>query len=159
MVCALYFWRSASGLLKGKLGQSNLPSTHLLYFVVVFFLLLLFLFCFFVVVFCFVLFFVVFFFVFCCFLGFFFFDNLSKCQWSFAKLYVCIEIVEIWFGIANGQVLSILTRSSARDMIVAGYYRFAFLLATFVLIYILQTRPHSPYNVAKCHNFIALDIR
>ena len=90
------------GLLKGKLGQSNLPSTHLLFFVVVFFF-------FFVVV-------VV---------------NLSKCQWSFAKLYVCIDIVEILFGIANGQVLSILTRSSVRDMIVAGYYRFAFLLATF----------------------------
>ena len=29
-------------------------------------------------------------------------DNLSKYQWIFAKLGMCIDIVEIWFGIANG---------------------------------------------------------
>ena len=34
-------------------------------------------------------------------------DNLSKCQWIFTKLGVCIDIVEIWFGIFNGQILSI----------------------------------------------------
>ena len=34
-------------------------------------------------------------------------DNLSKYQWIFAKLGVCIDIVEIWFGIANGQFSSI----------------------------------------------------
>ena len=28
-------------------------------------------------------------------------DNLSKHQWIFTKL-VCIDILEIWFGIANG---------------------------------------------------------
>ena len=33
-------------------------------------------------------------------------DNLSKCQWIFTKLGVCIDIVEIWFGIANGQISS-----------------------------------------------------
>ena len=32
-------------------------------------------------------------------------DNLSK-QWIFTKLGLCIDIVEIWFGIANGQILS-----------------------------------------------------
>ena len=31
-------------------------------------------------------------------------DNLSKCQWIFTKLSVCIDIVEIWFGIANGEI-------------------------------------------------------
>ena len=32
-------------------------------------------------------------------------DNLSKCQWIFTKLCMCIDIVEIWFGIAiNGQI-------------------------------------------------------
>ena len=31
-------------------------------------------------------------------------DNLSKCQWIFTKLGLCINIVEIWFGIANGQI-------------------------------------------------------
>ena len=34
-------------------------------------------------------------------------DNLSKCQWIFTKLGMCIDIVEIWFGIANGQISSV----------------------------------------------------
>ena len=34
------------------------------------------------------------------------YDNMSKHQWIFTKLGMCIDIVEIWFGIANGQVLS-----------------------------------------------------
>ena len=34
-------------------------------------------------------------------------DNLSKYQWSFTKLGLCIDIVEIWFWIANGQISSI----------------------------------------------------
>ena len=29
-------------------------------------------------------------------------DNLNKHQWIFTKLDMCIDIVEIWFGIANG---------------------------------------------------------
>ena len=31
-------------------------------------------------------------------------DNLSKRQWIFTKLCMCIDIVEIWIGIANGQI-------------------------------------------------------
>ena len=34
-------------------------------------------------------------------------DNLSKHQWIFTKHGICIDIVEIWFGIANGQISSI----------------------------------------------------
>ena len=34
------------------------------------------------------------------------YDNLSKYQWIFTKLGLCIDIVKIWFGIANGQVSS-----------------------------------------------------
>ena len=34
-------------------------------------------------------------------------DNLSKHQWIFFKLGVCIDIVEIWFGVAIGQISSI----------------------------------------------------
>ena len=30
-------------------------------------------------------------------------DNLSKDQWIFTKLGMCIDIVEVWFGIANGK--------------------------------------------------------
>ena len=33
-------------------------------------------------------------------------DNLSKHQWIFIKLGMCIDIVDIWFGIANGQISS-----------------------------------------------------
>ena len=33
-------------------------------------------------------------------------DNLSKHQWIFTKLGMCIDIVKIWFGIAYGQILS-----------------------------------------------------
>ena len=42
-------------------------------------------------------------------------DNLSKRQWIFTKLGICIDIVEIWIGIANGQFRQILTELSARD--------------------------------------------
>ena len=33
-------------------------------------------------------------------------DNLSKRQWIFIKFGICIDFVEIWFGIANWQILS-----------------------------------------------------
>ena len=33
-------------------------------------------------------------------------DNLSKHKWIFTKLGMHIDIVEIWFGIANGQISS-----------------------------------------------------
>ena len=33
-------------------------------------------------------------------------DNLSKHQWIFTKLGVCIDTVEIWYGIANEQISS-----------------------------------------------------
>ena len=34
-------------------------------------------------------------------------NNLSKYQWIFTKLGICIDIVEIWFWITNGQSSSI----------------------------------------------------
>ena len=33
-------------------------------------------------------------------------DNLSKHQWIFTKLSMYVDIAEIWFGIANGQISS-----------------------------------------------------
>ena len=38
----------------------------------------------------------------------------SKYQWIFTKLCLCIDIVEIWFGIANGQISSIFDRVLCR---------------------------------------------
>ena len=37
------------------------------------------------------------------------YDNLCKRQWIFAKFGMCIDIVEIQFGIANGQILTELS--------------------------------------------------
>ena len=37
-------------------------------------------------------------------------DNLSICQGILIKLGTCIEIRESWFGIANGQILSMFDR-------------------------------------------------
>ena len=37
-------------------------------------------------------------------------NNLSKYQWIFTKLGMCIDTVEIWFGVANGQISSITDR-------------------------------------------------
>ena len=42
-------------------------------------------------------------------------DNLSKHQWMFTKFGMCIDIVEIWFGIANGQISSNFDRVSDRE--------------------------------------------
>ena len=36
-------------------------------------------------------------------------DNLSNCQWFFSKLGMCIDIVEIWVAVANGQFHQFLT--------------------------------------------------
>ena len=43
-------------------------------------------------------------------------DNLSKHQWIFTKLGMCIDIVEIWFGIANRQISSNFDRVICQDM-------------------------------------------
>ena len=48
-------------------------------------------------------------------------DNLSKYQWIFTKLGMCIDIVEIWFGIANGQISSIFDELSARDTSILSF--------------------------------------
>ena len=37
-------------------------------------------------------------------------DNISKCQWISTKLGVCIDIVEVCFGIADRQISSIFDR-------------------------------------------------
>ena len=42
-------------------------------------------------------------------------DKLSKHQWIFNKFGMCIDILEIWFGIAYGQISLILAELSAQD--------------------------------------------
>ena len=38
-------------------------------------------------------------------------ENLSKYQWIFTKLGIGIDIVEICFGVANGQIMSYLPKT------------------------------------------------
>ena len=42
-------------------------------------------------------------------------DNLSKYQWTFTKLGICIDIVQVWFWIANGQISPIFKEICNRD--------------------------------------------
>ena len=41
---------------------------------------------------------------------------MSKYQWISTKIGMCIDIVEIWFGIANEQTLSILMLASVAQL-------------------------------------------
>ena len=55
-------------------------------------------------------------------------NKLCKCQGNLTKLGTCIDIKEIWFGNANGQIASMFDRVICRDTIMAGYYSLTFLL-------------------------------
>ena len=55
-------------------------------------------------------------------------DKLSKCQLAFTKLSLCIDIVDICFGIANGKLSSVFELSTHHKTVM-GYYCFRFLLA------------------------------
>ena len=37
-------------------------------------------------------------------------DNLSKCQGILTKLGICVDMKEIWFGLAYGQISSMFDR-------------------------------------------------
>ena len=50
---------------------------------------------------------------------------------------MCIDIVQIWFGIANGQISLNVKELSARDKIMAGYYSLTFLFLYFIMSYML----------------------
>ena len=55
-------------------------------------------------------------------------DNLSKCQGILTKLGTCIDMKEIWFGIANRQISSMFDRAICQcNTIMAGYYSLTFL--------------------------------
>ena len=50
--------------------------------------------------------------------------SVSKSQWIFTKLDMCIDIVEIWFGIVNGQILSTFDSFLCLRPIMTVYCRF-----------------------------------
>ena len=73
-------------------------------------------------------------------------DNLCKCQGILTKLGTCIDIKEIWFGIANGQISSMFDRVMCPRHNMVGYYSLTFLFLflhenmLWVLIRITWTR-------------------
>ena len=61
-------------------------------------------------------------------------DNLSKCQGILTKLRTCIDMKEIWFLIANGQILSMFDRVIClHNTIMAEYYSLMFLFYCILL--------------------------
>ena len=64
-------------------------------------------------------------------------EDLSKHHWIFTKLGMCIDIMEIWFGIDNGKFHQIFKELSARDTIMAGYYslKFLFCFCFFIVVF------------------------
>ena len=53
-------------------------------------------------------------------------DNLSKHQWIFTKLGMCIDIVEIWSGL--GKFCQMFTELSACIKTMVGYYSLTFFI-------------------------------
>ena len=78
--------------------------------------------------------------------------NLSKSQWIqiFTKLGICIDIVEIWFGIANGQI------TSAFDRVVCPPYDNGGVL-TFHILFVLTLSSDSCISKrTKCHQIYSM---
>ena len=48
-------------------------------------------------------------------------NNLSKHQWILTKVGICIDIVEIWFGIASGKFRQFLPELSAHHMSISSF--------------------------------------
>ena len=62
-------------------------------------------------------------------------NNFSKYQRILTKLGTCIDIKEIWFGIANGRISSIIDRVIRPQHDNGGYCRFTFYLGMVLLNY------------------------
>ena len=74
-------------------------------------------------------------------------DNLNNYQWNFTKRGMCIDIVEIWFRIANEQILSMFELSACYT-IVMRYYHFTFLFVSVFacLCQILVYKSYFPFK-------------
>ena len=61
-------------------------------------------------------------------------DNLSRYKWIFTKFGKCIDIVEIWFQIANGQISSIFDRFLCPPQDSGGVLLFQIFILTLVML-------------------------
>ena len=57
-----------------------------------------------------------------------------QCTCIFMKLGMCIDIAEIWFGIADGQILSIFDRFISLPQDIGGVLSFHIFIVVFVII-------------------------
>ena len=80
-------------------------------------------------------------------------DKLRKYQWIFTKVVMCIDILEICFGFANGQILSFFDRVTCVcncHMMLAAYYLFSFLFCIINILWnsLLMTFSHMHNSLA-----------
>ena len=68
-------------------------------------------------------------------------DSIVTYQWIFTKLAMCIDIIEVCSGNANGQISLILIELSALDMIVVEYYHSMFLFFIYSTKYLVERQP------------------
>ena len=64
-------------------------------------------------------------------------NNLSKSQWIFTKFDMCIDIVEIWFGIDNGQISTIFSCPWHDNGGLLSFHVFIFLYNQCIFVWIL----------------------
>ena len=78
-------------------------------------------------------------------------NNLSKSQWIFTKFGMSIDIVEIFaLGLLIGKFRQFLTKLSAHDMIMAGYYHFTFYFMFCPVLFIMFSESYLAfYNITK----------
>ena len=72
------------------------------------------------------------------------------------KLGTCIDMEQIWFGIANGQILSMFDRVICPDLMMAGYYSLTFLLyikITYVVNKGQYTSKFHPGQIMDLHKY------
>ena len=69
-------------------------------------------------------------------------DNLSKHQWIFTKLDMCIDMWRSGLGLLMGKFCQFFTELSVRDTTVVGYYSLTFLFPI-----LLERTRHDPLGL------------
>ena len=77
-------------------------------------------------------------------------NSMSKYKWIFTKLGRCIDIMEIWFVIVNGQILSVLKELSAHHMSI-----FSFLVDSFCKCQWIFTKLGMCFDIVEIWFWIA----
>ena len=80
-------------------------------------------------------------------------DNLSKCHGIFTKLGTCIDIKEIWFGIANGHISSnidgVICPGHNNRGVLSFYVFICFEIVVFYICYFCTYRIRPNYRTVR----------